>query len=60
MQPPVDTGQQTYWNNGLPAEGLKNKTANPGSERFWFEGTSEENLFLLTNQDTGKFFLLFE
>lgn len=60
MQPPVDVGQQTYWLNGLPAEGLKNKSAGTGSQRYWFEGLPEENLFLLTNQDTGKFFLLFE
>jgi len=60
MQQPVNTGDETYWLNGLSDEGLRNFVTNPGREKYWFEGVSEENLFLLTNADTGKFFLLFE
>lgn len=60
MQKPVDTGTQTYWIEGMPAEGIRDFKALTGSQTYWLNGTPEENLFLLTNAETGKFFLLFE
>lgn len=60
MTPPVNEGQQTYWLNGLPTEGQRNVKTLTGSNTYWLNGVPEENIFLLTNADTGKFFLLFE
>jgi hypothetical protein len=53
-------GSETYWIDGTTFEGVKNGNNDPGTERFWFQGKSEENLFPPNNGDTGKFFLLFE
>lgn len=53
-------GDETYWNNGLSFEGVRNQQTLVGSNTYWFEGLPEENIFPLNNQDTSKFFILFE
>lgn len=68
MQQPVDTGQNTYWQDGLPSDGLRNPHALTGTNTYWLNGNSgasgggggDGSLFTLTNADTGKFFLLFD
>lgn len=60
MATPINTGDQTYWGNGMPYEGIRNKGTLTGSQTYWVNGMPEENLFELTNEDTSKFFLLFE
>ena len=53
-------GDEKYWIEGLPFQGLRFEPAKPGSEKYWVNGLPEENLTPLQNFDTGKFFLLFE
>lgn len=53
-------GDETYWINGTPFQGIRNQATWVGDERYWFEAQTEQNIFPLNNQDTGKFFLLFE
>jgi len=56
----VTINEETYWLNGEPSEGIRNQKTLTGSERYWVDGMPEQNIFALNNQDTSKFFLLFE
>jgi hypothetical protein len=53
-------GGEAYNIDGTTFEGVRNQATDTGTEKYWFQGKSEENLFPLNNGDTGKFFLLFE
>lgn len=57
----VDTkGDQKYWFEGQPFEGLRLQASQVGSQKFWADGHPAEDITPLLNADTGKFFLLFE
>lgn len=56
----VDPGTETYWLDGLPFDGIRNFKTMTGSQTYWLDGVPETSIFQLTNQDTGKFFMLFE
>lgn len=43
-----DTGSQTYWFNGLPAEGLDKTGNDPGTQKFWLDGLPAEYIFPVT------------
>lgn len=57
----VDTnGDNKYWIDGIPFEGLRFEPSLVGTDRFWLNGIPETNMTPLQNFDTGKFFLVFE
>jgi hypothetical protein len=57
----VDThGDQNYWIEGHPFEGIRLEATDTGTVKYWFEGQPAENLTPQQNFDTGKFFLDFE
>ena len=53
-------GNEQYYINGTPYEGVRLQTTQVGTDKYWFEGLPEENLTPLQNFDTGKFFMAFE
>lgn len=53
-------GSETYWIEGEPFQGVRNPPTKTGTEKYWVNGLTEENLTPDQNSDTGKFFLLFE
>lgn len=53
-------GDQKYWLDGHPFEGVRLETTKTGTQKYWFEGQPAEQLTPDQNFDTGKFFLEFE
>lgn len=53
-------GDNKYWRSGTVFEGLRFQPTNTGTNKFWFEGMAEDNLFPRINADTGKFLIFFE
>jgi hypothetical protein len=55
-----DSGSEKYWLDGQPYRGLRNQATKTTNEKYWLDGMPENNIFPINNEDTGKFFLLFE
>ena len=53
-------GDQKYWVDGFPFEGVRLEATKIGTIKYWFEGQPAEPLTPDQNFDTGKFFLDFE
>jgi hypothetical protein len=54
-------GNETFWIDGCPSEGLKTSLFNhAGNQTFWIDGHTVENIFEKDNNDTGKFSFIFE
>lgn len=51
-------GQEKYWLDGLPEEGLRNRPNDPGTETFWLNGSPAEYIYPVGN--LGNFFVMFE
>jgi hypothetical protein len=51
-------GDEKYWLNGLPFDGVSFTPADTGTEKFWLDGLSEEYLFPQNNLQSS-FFLIF-
>lgn len=53
--------EEDMWVDGAPSRASNTGLVlNTGSESYWFDGQSAEELFPLGNNITGKFFLLFD
>lgn len=54
-------GNETFWFNGLPAEGIKTTALlTTNSEGYWVDGAAEEYIYKIDNSQTGRMFLIFE
>lgn len=53
-------GDQKYWLDGQPAEGVRLQITKVGTQKYWLDGHPAEDLTPANNGDTGKFFLEFE
>ena len=53
-------GEEKFYIDGVTFEGIRNQVIDPDGEITFLQGKSDESLFPLNNQDTGKFFSLFE
>lgn len=53
-------GNETYWTEGIPFQGVRKQNTRAGSETYWMNGEAIIELFPLNNIDTGKFFFLFD
>lgn len=53
-------GNETYWIEGVPFQGIRVQSTKTGSETYWINGEATSELFPFNNIDTGKFFFLFD
>jgi hypothetical protein len=53
-------GNETFWIEGVPFQGIRVQTTKTGSEKYYLNGEVTSELFPYNNIDTGKFFFLFE
>lgn len=53
-------GNETYWIEGIPFQGIRNQSTKSGSQTYYVNGETISELFPYNNIDTGKFFFLFE
>ena len=53
--------EEDCWLNGEPASGLKTTMVeNTGTEKYWVNGAPASDLFPRGNNDTGRFFIIFD
>lgn len=53
-------GDQKYYIDGHPFEGVTFEPAQTGTQKYWFEGEPAVDMTPLSNAVTGKMFLVFE
>jgi hypothetical protein len=53
-------GNETYWIEGVPFQGIRVQTTKTGNQTYYLNGETAPELFPYNNQDTGKFFFLFD
>lgn len=54
------SGNETYWIEGQPFQGIRKQNTKSGTETYWLNGEPVQELFPFNNIDTGKFFFLFD